>query len=126
MKPITTFMHGVLDYPMATILMLSPYLFGFSHLRGAAIMIPIAIGFVALLQTLFTDNETGVVHAIPMSTHNTNDVIAGAFLALSPWLFGFSAAVYLPHLLFGLAMVAAGLLTQSIPSYRGRIHAGHI
>jgi hypothetical protein len=35
-----------------------------------------------------------------------------AFLAISPWLFGFSNKVYLPHLIFGLIEMAAGMMTR--------------
>ena len=44
--------------------------------------------------------------------HLLLDVLAGAFLAISPWRFGFSNKVYLPHLIFGLIEMAAGMMTR--------------
>src|SRR3954454_19076059 len=46
---------------------------------------------------------------------STMDVLAGIVLAASPWIFGFAdegTAAWLPHLVFGLGLLAAGLMTQ--------------
>ena len=50
-----------------------------------------------------------------MSGHTLFDIIAGAFLAASPWIFGFgdeTANVYVPHLVVGIAAVGLGLTTR--------------
>jgi hypothetical protein len=53
-----------------------------------------------------------------MQGHLALDLIAGIFLAVSPWLFGFSDYVYLPHLILGLLEIGAALFTQTVPSHR--------
>jgi uncharacterized membrane protein len=58
-----------------------------------------------------------------MAIHNLIDIIAGAFLAVSPWLFGFadeSANVWVPHLVVGLAAVFLGLTTKQLGGYSYR------
>jgi len=55
-----------------------------------------------------------------MRGHLTIDIIAGIFLAISPWLFGFSEIVYWPHLLVGIAEIGAGLMTKTVPAYGAR------
>jgi SPW repeat len=72
---------------------------------------------------LFTNYELGVWRVAPMAVHNVIDVAAGAFLAASPWIFGFAdetANVLVPHLVIGLAAVFLGLTTKQAgaSSYR--------
>ena len=56
--------------------------------------------------------EFGVLKIIPMRVHLILEVVSGIFLAASPWLFGFSAQVFLPHFILGLVEILAGLLTN--------------
>jgi hypothetical protein len=56
-----------------------------------------------------------------MAVHNLFDIGAGAFLALSPWIFGFAdegTNVWLPHVVVGLAAIFLGLTTKQSSSYR--------
>ena len=58
-----------------------------------------------------------------MAVHNLFDILAGAFLAASPWIFGFadeSANVWLPHVVVGLAAVFLGLTTMQKGGYSYR------
>jgi 4-amino-4-deoxy-L-arabinose transferase-like glycosyltransferase len=58
-----------------------------------------------------------------MSVHNLIDIGAGAFLAASPWIFGFadeSANVWVPHVVVGLAAVGLGLTTKQSGGYSYR------
>jgi hypothetical protein len=84
--------------------------------------VPIVLGIGLIAYSLFTDYELGVWKVAPMAVHNLIDVVAGGFLAASPWLFGFadeSINVWLPHVVVGLAAVFLGLTTkQSGYSYR--------
>jgi hypothetical protein len=73
--------------------------------------------------SLFTDYELGVWRLFPMSVHNLIDIVAGALLAASPWIFGFAdetANVWVPHLVVGLAAVGLGLLTKQRGGYSYR------
>jgi uncharacterized membrane protein HdeD (DUF308 family) len=80
----------------------------------------LGIGLIAY--SLITDYELGVWKVAPMAVHNVIDIVAGVFLALSPWLFGFadeSANVWVPHVVVGLAAIFLGLTTiQAGFSYR--------
>jgi uncharacterized membrane protein HdeD (DUF308 family) len=107
-------MHGMLDYPAGILLIASPWIFGFSDI-DAARNVAIVIGVVVLAQSLMTDYELSVVDVLPLSAHLMMDVVAGIVLAVSPWLFGFAdegTEAWLPHLVFGLGLLAAGLMTQ--------------
>ncbi|HWT93087.1 MAG TPA: SPW repeat protein [Solirubrobacteraceae bacterium] len=114
-KPITSRMHAMLDYPAGLVLIASPWIFGFSDEGGAAVALPIIVGVLAILQSLITDWELSVADILPLPMHLMVDVVAGVVLAASPWLFGFAdegTNAWLPHLVVGLGLVAAGLMTQ--------------
>ena len=109
-------MHGMLDYPAGILLIAAPWIFGFSDI-DAARNVAIVIGAVVIVQSLMTDYEFSVADVLPLSAHLTMDVLAGIVLAASPWIFRFAdegteAWLPLPHLVFGLGLIAAGLMTQ--------------
>ena len=114
MRFIPTRTHGVLDYLVGALLIAAPWLFGFAR-GGAETWVPVALGAGAFLYSLFTDYELGVVRRIPMPVHLGLDLGSGLLLAVSPWLFGFAAFVWVPHLVFGLLEVGAALMTKRVP-----------
>lgn len=117
MRFIPTRVHGPLDYIVGVALIAAPWIFQFSG-HTAATVIPIILGAGLIGYSLLTDYELGLVRVLPMAMHNLFDVIAGAFLAASPWIFGFadnSANVWVPHLVVGIAAVFLGLTTVQQP-----------
>jgi len=122
MRFIPTKFHAPLDYIVGAALIAAPWIFQFSDVTAAtAVSIVLGIGLIAY--SLFTDYELGVWKVAPMAVHNLIDIAAGAFLAASPWLFGFadeSTNVWVPHLVVGLAAVFLGLTTVQRGGYSYR------
>ncbi|MBX9600244.1 MAG: SPW repeat protein [Bryobacteraceae bacterium] len=117
MKVIATSVHGVLDYLVGIALILAPYLFGFED-DPASASVARMVGIAIVSYSLFSRYEWGVVKLIPMNVHLMLDMAGGAFLAVSPWLFGFNNApanVWVPHVVVGLAAVVIALLSSSSP-----------
>lgn len=114
--------HGFLDYLVGLLLILSPKLFGFD-IGGAAAMLPVILGASALIYSLFTNYELGLVKLLPFKTHLTLDVMSGLVLAVSPWLFQFADRVWVPHLVFGLLEIGAVLMTRTSTSVSSTQHA---
>lgn len=114
MKLISTRTHGILDYTMGVILLISPWLFNFAN-GGAAMWVPILVGIGVIFYSAFTDYEYGGARVLSMQVHLWLDILGGLFLAASPWIFGFADFVYLPHLIFGLAEIGATLITDPVP-----------
>lgn len=112
MKFISTKAHGILDYLMGMLLVASPWVFMF-YAGGNESWVPIAIGGTTILMAMLTDYEWGLLRKIPMTIHLVIDFIAGALLAVSPWLFGFSDYVYLPHVIFGAMEIAVVIFSKS-------------
>jgi hypothetical protein len=115
MRFLPTRLHGIIDYLWGVALLSTPWLLGFANVPTAK-WLAVVFGVGAILYSLVTDYELGAVRVLPMPLHLVVDGIGGAFLAVSPWLFGFADRVYLPHLLFGLFSVVASLATRTAPS----------
>lgn len=115
MRFIPTRVHGMLDYIVGLFLIISPWVLGFAD-GTAAQWVPVILGAAALLYSLLTRYEFGLMPVIPMSGHLVLDALSGAFLAISPWLFGFDERVFLPHVIFGILEIAASLTTSTHPS----------
>lgn len=124
MRFIPTRFHGILDYLYGILLIASPRLFDFAA-GGAETWVPVIIGAIVLLQTIFTDFEMGLVRKIPMQSHLMMDFGIGVILALSPWLFGFADRVYELHLIFGVFSMLASLTTHRTPSRAYKTHVAH-
>ena len=122
MRFIPTRFHAPLDYIVGAALIASPWIFQFSE-HTAATVIPVVLGVGLIVYSLVTDYELGLWKLIPMGGHNLFDIAAGAFLAASPWIFGFAdetANVYVPHLVVGIAAVGLGLTTKQQGGYSYR------
>lgn len=127
MRLIPTRVHGILDYLMGAFLVITPWVFGFWR-NGAESWVPIWLGASAILYSLLTNYELGPVKLLSMRTHLGLDLASGAFLALSPWIFGFNNYVYIPHVVLGLLEIGASLMTDPVPYTKtvgGHTHAAH-
>jgi hypothetical protein len=112
MRIIPTKVHGVLDYLVGLLLIAAPWAFGFAQ-GGAETWVPVVLGAGALVYSLITDYELGVVRAISMRTHLVLDAMSGLLLLASPWIFGFADRVYVPHVVLGAFEILAALMTQT-------------
>lgn len=121
MRFISTKFHSFLDYLVGVLLVASPWIFNFDN-GGAAQWVPVIIGIMTIVMSIFTNYEGGIVKKIPMPAHLTMDIVAGIFLAASPWIFGFAELVYLPHLIVGIMEVGAGLCTHKVPYAHAKTH----
>jgi len=129
MRMIPTKMHAAMDYTVALVLIVAPWLFGFSDESTAATWICIVSGVGLMVMSAVTDYEGGfIARAIAMRAHLMMDALLGVFLAISPWLFGFAdegTNAWLPFVVIGLAELGAAAMTDPDPSRAGarRRHA---
>lgn len=79
-KPISTKVHGLLDYATAAFLHTLPRVMGWSRQATAVLD---AAGASATAYSLFTDYERGLVKALPMKAHLTLDALSGGVLVAS-------------------------------------------
>ena len=110
--PISTKLHGVLDYLTGAQLIAAPELIG---LNGRGAMALRASGATHAAYSAFTDYELGAVRAIPMRAHLMADAIGAVALAASPWITGSAkegSKGWLPHVLFGVYELGAVALSD--------------
>jgi hypothetical protein len=86
--PIPLFLHGVIEYVAAALLVAAPFLFGFDDAGATATSI--VLGVVVLVVTASSALPTGIVDSIPLGVHVVVDYLLGALLIAAPFLFGFS------------------------------------
>ncbi|MFZ1301693.1 MAG: hypothetical protein WAQ27_03945 [Candidatus Microsaccharimonas sp.] len=117
---IPTKVHGALDYIVAVALIFAPWIFGFSAVGGAAVIIPMVLGVGLILYSLFTKYEWGLIKVVGMPYHLIIDVVASLVLIASPFIFGFYNAdmwnVWVPHVVVGVAVILVVIFSQTQPS----------
>lgn len=95
-------LHAYMDYPLAVSLIVLPIVLGMMPL---ATTLSAAAGLMALLLTVLTDHETGVIRVLPYKLHLALDGLgAAAFLAL-PIVFGLHGLEALYFLVLGVTIL---------------------
>jgi hypothetical protein len=115
MRFITTRVHGVLDYSLGLLVMVSPWLFGFAGATGP--WLHLLIGILIVGTAAMTDFELGMVRLIPMPVHLMLDVVIGLVAIASPWLVGLEPYAGL-HVVLGLGEIGIAAMTSTHPARR--------
>lgn len=95
---VTRKIHAWIDYPVALSLMGTPFLLGLGATNKLALWLSVATGAAALILTLLTDHETGLVRVLPYWFHVMVDRLVGVTFLIAPFVLGFTgidAAYYL-------------------------------
>ncbi|MDP8943584.1 MAG: SPW repeat protein, partial [Actinomycetota bacterium] len=87
--PIPRFVHGLVEYLAAALLIAAPFLLGFSDV-GSATAASIVAGVVVLFIAATTQGATSLIDQIPLAAHVALDYLLAALLIAAPFLFGFS------------------------------------
>jgi hypothetical protein len=123
--PIPAFIHGIVEYAGAALLIAAPFLFGFSG-DGAPTAVAIVVGVVVLIVAASTDMSTGLISSIPVQIHVMLDFLLAAVLIAAPFLFGFSgdgtptAFVIVFGVLYLLLAIATRFIREPRPARRPR------
>lgn len=117
--PIPPFVHGILDYLLAALLIAAPFLIGFDE--DAATALSIAAGVAVLMLGAFTAWTTGIVKSIPPVAHAMLDYALAALLIALPFLAGFSddgaaSAFFVAVGVAGLLLTVATRFTPEVRS----------
>jgi hypothetical protein len=109
---IPPLVHGVLDYPLAAVLIVGPLVLDFNN--GAAKWIAFAFGIGAAVLAVGTAWSTGIVRIIPPLLHGYADICVTVALIVLPFIVGFwdhtTALVY--YLIVGIGGLLATLATR--------------
>ena len=121
--PIPPFVHGVLDYGLAALLIAAPFLLAFDS--DTATAVAIVAGIAVLMLGAFTAWTTGIVKSIPPVAHAMLDYPLAALLIAAPFLFGFTddgaaTAFFIVVGVAGLLLTIATRFTPEGTAPRGR------
>jgi len=118
MRVIPSKTHTIIGVLVGIILIVAPWLLGFSD-EPTATRVAIIVGAFILVNELITTSPASPLKLIPMRAHLVIDVLTGIFLAASPWLFGFAdeeTNAWLPHLVVGILVAGYALMTNPADS----------
>jgi VIT1/CCC1 family predicted Fe2+/Mn2+ transporter len=86
--PIPLFLHGLIEYLAAALLVVAPFLLGFDS--DAATAVSIVAGVVVIFVAATTNGPTSLVNQVPLAVHVLLDYVLAGFLIAAPFLFGYS------------------------------------
>jgi hypothetical protein len=113
--------HGVLDYPLAAVLIVLPLVLSFDD--AAAKWIAFAFGIGAAALAVGTAWPTGIVRIIPPLLHGYADISVTVALIVLPFIVGFSD--HMTALVFYLIVGACGLGATLVTRFEPRVAATH-
>jgi len=105
MKFITKKIHSLLDYPVALALISLPFLLQLGSSNPLAFYLSIITGVAALILTLFTDHQTGVVKVISYKIHLIVDFLVGLTFVTLPFILGFQGIDLIYYLVNGVTVL---------------------
>jgi hypothetical protein len=87
--PLPYFLHGVVDYLVAALLIAAPFLFNF---HGSATAVSIVAGVLVLIVAATTaGSKTSLVNSLPLGIHILFDFAGSILLIAVPFIFSFSS-----------------------------------
>ena len=115
-KPVSARVHGVLDYATVAAFLNAPMVFGF---QGTPAAIAYWLAGIHLLMTGCTDFPVGFFMWIPFKVHGVIELVAGIFLLVAPWVFGFAQDAAARNFFVGMAIIL--LVVVALTDYSQRV-----
>ena len=89
MRFVTKQIHALLDYPVALALIALPFLLGLGSSSPLAFQLSVVTGIAALVLTILTDHQTGLIRVVSYQAHLVVDFLVGLTFLLAPFIFSF-------------------------------------
>jgi peptidoglycan/LPS O-acetylase OafA/YrhL len=118
MRFVSTPYHGILDYAGGAMLMLAPFVLGFSEINHTAAWASVILGAAIFVQATFTDFEGAwFERLIPMRIHLAVDLVLGLALLAAPFVFdSASLGTYgISFVVAGAGLLVLAAITQTTP-----------
>ncbi|BCH32809.1 hypothetical protein MesoLjLc_47390 [Mesorhizobium sp. L-8-10] len=112
MRFVTKTIHAWLDYPVAAALIALPFLLGLGASNSLALVVSPIVGVAALLLTVFTDHQFGLIRLLPYRLHLAVDLTVGLLFLALPSALGFSGLDAAYYYLNGVAVVTVVALSK--------------
>jgi hypothetical protein len=113
--PVPAFVHGIVEYLAAILLIAAPFIFDFTE--DAATAVSVIVGVLILIITASTEWRTGLIQSIPVVAHVMLDYVLAIFLIAAPFVLGFTddAAFFI---VFGVALLLLTIATRFVVEER--------
>ena len=85
--PIPSVVHGVIEYAVAALFIVAPFLFDFEETSATAASI--VVGLVLLAFTAVSELPTGLVKSVSVGVHVLADIVLAVLLVALPFVLGF-------------------------------------
>jgi len=105
MKFVTKQIHAYLDYPVAIALITLPFLLGLGSSNPLAFQLSVATGVAALILTILTDHQTGLIRVISYKMHLVVDFLVAIVFIAAPFIFAFKGMDAIYYWLNGAAVL---------------------
>ncbi|PWU24522.1 MAG: hypothetical protein C5B48_05970 [Candidatus Rokuibacteriota bacterium] len=115
---IPPLVHGILDYPLAAVLLVLPLVLDFDN--AAARWIAFGLGIGAAVLAVGTAWRTGIVKVIPPLLHGYTDITVTVTLIALPFIIGFES--HTTALVFYLIVGGGALLAILLTRFEPRMH----
>ena len=105
--------HVLIEYGLAILTILSPFLFSFDD--DVAQILAVLIGAGILVLAVVSDAPTGLARTLPNASHVVIDYVLGLLLLVAPFVFGFAgddSAATAYFIVLGLGYVMLAVLTR--------------
>ena len=106
MKFVTKQIHAYLDYPVAIALIVLPFALGLGESNPIAKQLSVITGCAALLLTLLTDHQFGVIKVISYKIHLIVDFLVAIVFIIAPFAIGFEGIDSIYYWINGAAVLS--------------------
>jgi uncharacterized membrane protein YgcG len=86
--PVPALAHGAVEYVVAILFIVAPFLFGFD--ATAATAASVVVGLALLAFTACSDLPTGLVRSVTPGVHVTVDIVLAVLMVALPFVLGFT------------------------------------
>ena len=112
-KIISPSLHGILDYVVDVTLISVPFILNFKEVSNIVFWVPVGIGVLNFLYSIFTVYSRSLVKLIPMNWHLLFDFLVGLLLFALAFILPMEGFVKLFYITMGIGIILATSLTSS-------------
>jgi hypothetical protein len=117
MRVLPTPYHGIVDYSVGAMLVVSPWVVDFDKVTSIGVWIAVLGGVALMLSSAVTDYEGSILGRwLTMTQHLMLDGIIALILIATPFVFGFydeGTYAWLPFVAAGVIELVLSLITQT-------------
>lgn len=116
LKIISPSLHGILDYIVDVTLISVPILLNFMDVSKTVFWVPVGIGILNFLYSIFTVYSRSLVKLIPMNLHLLFDFLVGFILFTLAFILPIDGFIKLFYITMGGGIILATSFTRLVES----------